>query len=109
MQINLVGGQDSVSENGEAAVTALQVSLQKTGSVTIPPSIQAELGLGTGDLLNLLKIGDCLLLTPRPLQVPQLADQITALRENSQLELADLLTGLVTERQLIDAENATDA
>lgn len=77
------------------------IRLEKEGQITVPQAVQEQLNLTEGDTLTLLQIGDLVLLTPKHLQVPQLADQITAIREDEGVDLTDLLDGIKTERTAI--------
>lgn len=88
---------------------AFSIRLEKEGQITVPQAVQDQLNLTEGDMLILLQISDLVLLTPKQPQVPQLADQITALREDEGVDLTDLLEGIETERKAIWQEQQQNA
>ena len=89
------------SENTNIEMRAFPIRLEKEGQITVPQAVQDQLNLTEGDTLTLSQIGDLVLLTPKNLQVSQLADQITAIREDEGVDLTDLLDGIKTERAAI--------
>jgi bifunctional DNA-binding transcriptional regulator/antitoxin component of YhaV-PrlF toxin-antitoxin module len=88
---------------------AFPLRLQKEGQITVPPSVQTYFNLTEGDMLTLLQLGDLVLLTAKSLQVPQLADRITAIREGEGISLTDLLEGIAKEREKLWQEQQQDA
>ena len=90
-------------------IKAFPIRIENEGKITIPEDLKRHLSLITGDLLTFLQIGDVVLLTPKQPQVPQIADKITAIMENTNLELGDLLQGLEAERQAIWQEQQNHA
>jgi bifunctional DNA-binding transcriptional regulator/antitoxin component of YhaV-PrlF toxin-antitoxin module len=80
-------------------IKAFPIRIENEGKITIPEDLKTHLSLVTGDMLTLLQIGDVVLLTPKQPQVPQIADKITAMMEDANLEIGDLLQGLESERQ----------
>jgi len=74
------------------------VRLRERGQVTIPRDVRQQLSAQEGDVLTLLQIGDLILLTQRQLRTPALAEQFMAKMEEAGVSLADLLSGLVEER-----------
>lgn len=95
----------STSENTKVEIRSFPIRLQEQGQINVPKAVQDSLNLTEGDTLTLLQIGDLVLLTPKPPQVPQLADQIAALSEQANLSLAELLSGVEAEREAILHEN----
>ncbi len=91
----------SASENINVEIAAFPVRFQKEGQITVPQVVQDRLNLAEGDMLALVQIDDLILLTLKQPQVPQLADQITAIREEVGLTLTDLLEGIEAERKAI--------
>lgn len=77
------------------------VRLRKRGQITLPQTVRDNLGLGEGDILMLLQMGEVIVLTPRQPQVSRLADKIVGLMEEEGVSLADLLQGLKEERETI--------
>ena len=90
-------------------IKAFPIRIENEGKITIPEDLKRHLSLITGDLLTFLQIGDVVLLTPKQPQVPQIADKITAIMANTNLELGDLLQGLEAERQAIWQEQQNHA
>lgn len=80
------------------------VRMRDRGQVTIPRAVRDKLKTGAGDVLTLLQLGDLMLLTPRQPRGPRLADQFAAEMEEAGVSLADLLSGLVEEREAINQE-----
>ncbi len=97
------------SENINIEMRVFPIRLEKEGQITVPQAVQDQLNLTEGDTLTLLQIGDLVLLTPKNLQVSQLADQITAIREDEGVDLTDLLDGIKTERTAIWQEQQGNA
>ncbi|MDJ0616145.1 MAG: AbrB/MazE/SpoVT family DNA-binding domain-containing protein [Calothrix sp. MO_192.B10] len=99
----------STSENSHVEMRAFPIPIQKEGQITIPQSVQNNLNFNEGDMLTLLQVGDLVLLTPKQMQIPQLADKITAIREDKGVSLSDLLEGIETEREAIWQEQQQNA
>lgn len=81
--------------------------LRPRGQVTIPQPVRQSLSLNQGDILTVVQIGDTILLTPRKLRTPALAEQFTQIMEEEGVTLADLLAGLTEERERIHRERQT--
>ncbi|MEA5599489.1 hypothetical protein [Rivularia sp. UHCC 0363] len=99
----------NTSENINLETKTFPVRLEKEGVISIPQAMQDNLSLSEGDMLTLVQIGDLVLLTLKKLQVPQLADQIAALRLDAGLSIEDLLEGLEQEREAIWLQKQKDA
>ena len=54
--------------------------------------------------MNFLEIGELIILTSKQPKVPQLNEQITAIREQEKVSLEELLEGLENERKIIYKE-----
>ncbi|WP_107667632.1 AbrB family transcriptional regulator [Cyanothece sp. BG0011] len=80
------------------------IRLQQDGTIAVPKLIQDKLNLHEGDWLNLLEIEDVIILTSKQPKVPQLTEQITAIREEEKISLEELLEGLENERKIIYKE-----
>jgi AbrB family looped-hinge helix DNA binding protein len=85
------------------------VRLRKRGQITLPQTVRDNLGVGEGDILTLLQMGEVIMLTPRQPQVPRLADKIVSMMEEEGVSLADLLQGLKEEREAIWRERTDNA
>jgi bifunctional DNA-binding transcriptional regulator/antitoxin component of YhaV-PrlF toxin-antitoxin module len=66
--------------------------------LTIPDSIRKELDLEEDTVLSLVKVGDALLLTPRPLMVETLAKRAKRELKRAGLSIEDLLADLDRQR-----------
>jgi bifunctional DNA-binding transcriptional regulator/antitoxin component of YhaV-PrlF toxin-antitoxin module len=85
------------------------IRLQKEGKIIVPQSIQEQLNLREGDWLTFVQIDDLILLTLKQPQVPQLADQISTLREQEEISINELIEGLELERKTIWQEQQKNA
>jgi len=77
------------------------VRVRPRGQVTIPQTMRHNLALNIGDTVVLWQLGEVILLSPKPLRVPQLVDQFSELMEMESISLADLLQGLEDERAIL--------
>jgi AbrB family looped-hinge helix DNA binding protein len=68
-----------------------EVKVDAQGNLTLPVELREALGLQAGDTLKLLQTEDHLLLIPRRLLVPELADYMTRLLAEKGLTVGDLL------------------
>lgn len=91
----------STSQNANIEIKTFPIRLGEQGQIIVPQVVQDHLNLTEGDMLTMIQVGELVLLTPRQLQVPLLADKITAIMEDEGVNLADLLTGLQAEREAI--------
>lgn len=78
---------------------SVRVLVRQRGQLTIPRKLRESLSIEDGDTLELLPIGDTLVIAPRPLQVPALADRLASMVEAAGLSLADLLDELPRIRE----------
>jgi hypothetical protein len=67
----------------------------------MPQALREQLALDDGDFLILVKLGDLVFLSPKPLQAPRLADRLADMLDQSGTTLADLLQGLEEQRTAI--------
>lgn len=75
------------------------VKLRERGQVTIPYAYRKDLGLGKEEMLNILKIGDVLILVPRPLAGDALSRKIESAMRKKELSLDSLLSNLKEQRK----------
>jgi len=68
--------------------------LSGEGQITLPEELREELAITEGDLFSLVRINSYLLLFPKRLVVPEMADKIAELAEAKGITLDDLLAGL---------------
>jgi AbrB family looped-hinge helix DNA binding protein len=83
--------------------------IRPRGQITIPQALRDALSLEEGDILSATQYGEGILLTPRPLRTPALAEQFTTIMDEEGVTLADLLAGLAEERDRLWRERQTSA
>jgi AbrB family looped-hinge helix DNA binding protein len=74
------------------------------GQLTIPASLRKELHLNEEATLNIVKIGDALVLTPKKLSSDHLAKRAQKEFKKSGLSLEDLLKDLEKQRSRYNRE-----
>ena len=80
------------------------VKLRERGQLTIPYEYRKELGLGKEDVLNVLKIGDVLILVPRQLAGDVISRKIESEMKKKGLTLDNLLKNLREQRKRYSKE-----
>lgn len=85
------------------------VKLRERGQVTIPYEYRKDLGLGKEDVLNVLKIGDVLILVPRQLAGDALSRKIETTMKKKGLTLDNLLSNLRGQRKRYSKETYAKA
>ena len=80
------------------------VKLRDRGQVTIPYEYRKDLRLGKEDVLNVLKIGDVLILVPRQLIGDTLSRKIESTMKKKGLTLDNLLSNLREQRKRYSKE-----
>lgn len=93
----------TISSDSNVVVTRHPVRLRERGQLTVPQQFRERLALQEGDIVDFVQIGDTLVLTPRTLRVPAVADRFTDLMDEAGVTLADLLSGLAEDRHRPDA------
>lgn len=68
--------------------------LSGEGQITLPEELREELAITEGDLFSLVRINSYLLLFPKRLVVPEMADKIAEFAETKGVTLDNLLDGL---------------
>jgi AbrB family looped-hinge helix DNA binding protein len=66
------------------------VLVRQRGTLTIPQEIRDKYGLADGDPLTVVDLDGAILLTPKVLLVPRLAEELSLLRRSRRLSLRDL-------------------
>ena len=66
------------------------IQIRQRGTVTLPASLREKYGLGDGDPLTLVDLDGAMLLTPKVLTVPRIAEELERLRKKKGLTLKDL-------------------
>jgi len=85
------------------------VKLRERGQVTIPYDYRKELGLGKEDVLNVLKVGDVLILVPRQLSGDALSRKTETTMKKKGLTLDNLLSNLREQRKRYSKETYAKA
>ncbi len=80
------------------------VRIRERGQVTIPSSFRKDLGLGENDTLNMVKIGEMLILTPRKPFGDAVAMKVESAMRRKGLTLDDLLVNLKDQRRKYSRE-----
>ena len=76
------------------------IQIRKKGRLTLPMKFRAKYGLGEGDVLTLIDLGDgSFLLTPRISEVNRLANRVTEILDEEYVSVDDLLSTLNVERE----------
>ena len=82
-----------------AVTTTLQI--RSKGAVTLPIELRRKYGLGEGDIITLIDLGEgSLLLTPIVTQVNRLGDRITKAMAEEGVSMDEILTALDEERDV---------
>lgn len=85
------------------------VKMRERGQLTIPYEYRKELGIGKEDVLNVLKIGDVLVLVPRLLSGDVLSKKIEVSMKKKGLTLENLLKNLREQRKRYSRETYAKA
>ena len=85
------------------------VKLRERGQLTIPYEYRNELGIGKEDVLNVLKIGDVLILVPKQLAGDVVSKKIEASMKKKGLTLDNLLKNLREQRKKYSRETYAKA
>jgi len=80
------------------------VKLRERGQLTIPYEYRKELGLDKEDMLNVLKIGDVLILVPRQLAGDVISRKIESAMKKKGLTLDNILKNLREQRKRYSKE-----
>ncbi|MBI5097878.1 MAG: hypothetical protein HZB30_01395 [Nitrospirae bacterium] len=80
------------------------VKMRERGQLTIPYEYRKELGLEEKGMINLVKVGDVLVLTRRPLIGDETSRKIEKAMKKKGLSLDDLLSNLKEQRKKYNKE-----
>lgn len=75
------------------------VKMRERGQLTIPYEYRKELGLGKEDVLNIIKIGDVLILVPKQLAGDTISRKMESAMRKKDLTLDNLLKNLREQRK----------
>jgi bifunctional DNA-binding transcriptional regulator/antitoxin component of YhaV-PrlF toxin-antitoxin module len=85
-------------------VRPFTVQMRARGQITVPSPLRQTLRVADGDILTLVQLDSLLLLAPRRLMVPELADRIAGLAEKRGVTVKALLQGLEEEKIILFEE-----
>ena len=74
------------------------VQIRKRGVLTLPSELREKYSIREGDTYRLVDMDGIFVLTPMVPMVPELAREIEQIRQESGLNLEELLVGLKEER-----------
>ena len=66
------------------------IQIRQRGTLTIPQDLRDKYGLAEGDPLTVVDLDGAILLTPKVLLVPRLAEELTRLRRSRGLSLKEI-------------------
>jgi AbrB family looped-hinge helix DNA binding protein len=76
------------------------IQMRGKGAVTIPIELRRKYGLGEGDIITLIDLGDgSFLLTPKVTQVDHLGGRVAQAMAKEGVTLDEILTALDEERE----------
>ena len=75
------------------------VQIRKRGVLTLPSELREKYTIREGDTYRLVDMDGIFVLTPMVPMVPELAREIEQIRQESGLNLEELLVGLKEERE----------
>jgi AbrB family looped-hinge helix DNA binding protein len=75
------------------------VKIRERGQLTIPAELRNDLGLAENDALNMIKVGDALILTQKRLAGDALSQKMGKAMKKKGLTLDDLLKDLKSQRK----------
>lgn len=97
-------GRNSL-EGDSAKATTHTVQLRKRGVLTLPKSLRETHGMEEGDPLHLVEVGGgTVVMTPMQPMVPELAEEIAAIRRAEGLSMDAVLQGLREQREQLTRE-----
>lgn len=75
------------------------VKIRERGQLTIPAEFRKKLGLEENDAVNMIKVGDSLVITQKRLVGDALSEKMEKAMKNEGLTLDDLLSDLRKQRK----------
>lgn len=93
------------SNEGASKATTHTVQLRKRGVLTLPKSLRETHGMEEGDPLHLVDVGGgTVVMSPMRPMVPELAEEIAAIRRAEGLSMDAVLQGLREQREQLTRE-----
>jgi bifunctional DNA-binding transcriptional regulator/antitoxin component of YhaV-PrlF toxin-antitoxin module len=90
--------QEQVMKLLRADSETYTLAVNAQGQMTLPVELCRHLDLYDGDVLQLVRLGDVVLLAPKSYQVAELTEQFSTLMKEAGVTLDELLQGLQDER-----------
>jgi bifunctional DNA-binding transcriptional regulator/antitoxin component of YhaV-PrlF toxin-antitoxin module len=81
------------------------VRIKPRGNVRLLATIRERYGIEPGDAYHIVDLDGTFVLSPVAPKVPELAQEISELREEAGLSVADLITGLREQRERYVSEH----
>jgi bifunctional DNA-binding transcriptional regulator/antitoxin component of YhaV-PrlF toxin-antitoxin module len=78
--------------------------IKADGTLELPETYRSELKLEAGDPVTIIRVNGHLIISPRPLVVPEMTEKIAGFREQAGLTIDDLVAGLETVGQQLYEE-----
>ena len=88
----------------ETIVNQLTVQIRDRGVFTLPSELRDKYDIGIGKIYQLVDLEGVFVLVPMIPMVPELAQEIEAIRKESGLNMEELLVGLREQREKYTAE-----
>jgi len=80
------------------------VKIGNRGQLTIPSEYRKELGIEKGDVINVMKVGEVLVLTRKQVIGDTIADKMEYVMKKKGLTLQDLVSNLKEQRRKYNRE-----
>ncbi|MBI3977331.1 MAG: AbrB/MazE/SpoVT family DNA-binding domain-containing protein [Chloroflexi bacterium] len=81
-------------------MATVTIQIRQKGVITLPVELRRRYGLGEGDVLTLVDLGDgSFLLTPRVSEIARLGEQVARVMEQEGVGLKEMLETLDEERE----------
>ncbi len=84
--------------------TTFVTEIRNRGQITIPKAIRDESHLEEGQQVSIIPLGDCILVSPKRLELDEARSQIRRILKASGLSAEELLAGLDEERENLFGE-----
>jgi AbrB family looped-hinge helix DNA binding protein len=81
-----------------------KVRVWNRGQITIPKGFRTDLEISDDTILNMVRLGNSIIITPKSLKFPRLAKEFQAIMKEENISEEDLLTALKEARREIFKE-----
>ncbi|HHN66036.1 MAG TPA: AbrB/MazE/SpoVT family DNA-binding domain-containing protein [Nitrospirae bacterium] len=86
------------------AVKTTIAEIKVRGQLTIPKKIREQTGLDAGDMVNIIPVGDSLIITPHRLEIEEARRQIRKILKAAGVSPEEILADLKEEREALFEE-----